>query len=197
MMNRSNKEGVVTISLREITMETGISVESVRRSIVRLVAGGAIERLKHSRHTAHAHRYRILNRADTSIRPSFLWSSKGLGQTARIIHAELKPDSWKTTKQIAEGTNCSEATVRKALLHLHSAGLISGRNPRNDRSLRKTHWQRLDDANYLTRYETWLTRKAAEETRRKMRRQQMEWKSRELNRVRETLRPEWDKRNDV
>jgi predicted transcriptional regulator len=195
MLDRSSGRDAVTVSLRDITKQTGISPESARQSIQRLIKSGAIEKLKSSGHTAHASRYSILSRPESAIQAAFLWSNYGLGQTARLICEELSPVTWLTARQVAEAVGCSIATVRKALLKLHSAGLVDGRNVKIDRNPRKTHWQRFEDDDYADFYSRWLTDSAAQQINTKMERQQAEWRSRERARMRETMRPVWDKRD--
>lgn len=185
MTERGSVGSPITISVREIVAQTGIPRGTVARSIERLVVDGWIERLKSSSHTQHAHRYQVLKEPAWWLAPSFLWSKHGLGATAGTIYQCLSADGWSTVKQLVEAAGCSPSAVRTALLALHSAGLIDGRNPKDDSRPVKREWRRLDDADYFHWYEAWLTGTAQADTVAVVKKEQAQWAFTESQRFRE------------
>ena len=184
MAERGPTGSTITVSLRDLMLITGLGRGTIDRSIKRLIGRGHIARLKSSRHTQHARRYRVLESPATDHQTSFLWSKHGLGASALLIHCVMPADVWMTVRQLRELLGCSESTIRTALLKLHSAGLVNGLNSLDDRRANKREWMRLNDDDYLKFYEEWLTRPAQESVNDKVKREQAEWRFIERSRLR-------------
>jgi len=172
----------ITVSIRELMAETGLGRGTICRSIDRLIKRGRLVRLKGSSHTQHAHRYRVLEETRIDHKTSFLWSNYGLGASALIIFSSMPIDEWLTIHRLRDLVNCSESTIRTALLKLHSAGLVNGVNLVDDQLTSKRQWMRLDDVGYLHKYEDWLTRSAQESVKSKVKKEQAQWRFTERNR---------------
>lgn len=184
LSTRESSAGIVTMSVRDIAIKTGISRGSVSRALTRLITEGSIQRIKCSSHTAHASRYRILNQNESTIAPSFLWSHHGFGSTAALVFMVLNCGALMSVKEIAEQIGCSTTTARNALHRLHSAGLVDGINLKDDRNPRKTHWRSNHDSKDLARCEELLTDSIADSVRNRLVREQRSWARSERARIR-------------
>ena len=172
----------ITVSIRELMAVTGLGRGTICRSIDRLIERGRLVRLKGSRHTQHAHRYRVLEETRIDHKTSFLWSNYGLGASTLIVYCGMPTDEWVTIRQMRDRVGCSWSTIRTALLKLHSAGLVNGVNSLDDRRAKKQKWMRLSDEFYLQAYEQWLTRDTQESVKSKVKKEQAQWRFTERNR---------------
>lgn len=156
---------VVTASLRDIEERTLISRGTIARSLQRLRDAGDIQLLPSSRSLNAANRYRLLRSATAVASP--VWSRRGLGPAAYVVHEVMRADEPMTVREIAARTGLSTSTVRTALERLVSAGLSE-----QDESRR---YVRRDDQEYMDWYAQWLVGDALESTSRKIRRERFMW----------------------
>lgn len=146
---------VATASVRDVQRLTGLSRGAVSRALGRLRESGVLVLQRRAKHPHAADRYRIVQEPARQTDP--LWSSMGLGEVAGMVFHGLGNGELWTVRQLADALDISASTIRGALLRLHSAGLVNGTRPGNDRNPRKTHWQLLDDAEHLRWVSNWLT----------------------------------------
>lgn len=168
---------VVTASARQIAKRTGIARATVARAIRRLVKAGRLTPAKTASHFNAARRYVITDPHVDVVQGSPLWSRLGLGATAGVVYAALRPEAWTTTTEVQARTGMSRSCILENLKRLHSSGLINGCNPKDDQSPLKRIWLRYDDPDYFDNYEQILTAGRLKIMTRRLSEEQADWRS--------------------
>lgn len=160
----------VTASVRELQKKTGFSRGAAARAIHRCVEVGWIQPTGNRRKSAWwraADSYRLLTPAPTL--PSWLWSAHGLGATAFLLFDATPTHEATSTKEIAATADVSMSTAQRYLKRLLSLGLV-------DKPTRGC-WIRLDDPDYFTEAERFLTHEPMIKRIRWIREEQAEFKA--------------------
>lgn len=160
----------VTASLRELQKKTGFSRGAVSRAIQRCAEAGWIEPTHNRRPTLWsraADSYQLLTPAPTL--PSWLWSAHGLGATAFLLFDATPIHQATSTKEIAATAEVSMSTAQRYLKRLLSLGLVD--------KPKQGWWIRLDDSDYFTEAERFLTHQPMIKRIRLIREEQAEFKS--------------------